>query len=86
MIDERQEMPDIVIHLIWMAFGLGGLFLTINESNDVGYSDSLYLLACIIFSGFASYGVLNFIGDLKKGKSWRGVIREIKNNIKRITD
>lgn len=81
MIDERQELPKFVIHLIWFAFGFGGLFLTINDNDDIGVTTSIYVLACTIFSAFATYGLINFINDIKEGKNWKGVWWEIKNNI-----
>ena len=66
-------------------FYMGLVFITISlrGGENVFYSDLLMLCIGSLGGGFLTYGVIVFIGDIRKSKSIREVLGRIRDNLKR---
>lgn len=84
MVDERVKLPPLVAHFLWFVVGISGFFYI--YSAGVRPTSVFWLVVKVLlgamFCGFASYGLVCFIKDIKKGKTLKGTINEIKNTIK----
>ena len=84
MFDERTRMPPLISHILYAVFGVSGLFYVIHEGTPPE-PISLMVLGILfwgIFSGFAFYGIVSLIRDIRKGKTLKGAIREIKHTFR----
>ena len=82
-IDERVRLPILISHLLWITVGVTGTTFVLNDGATVDFTDTFIMFAASIFSGIFTYGLINLIGDIRRGKNITGTIKEIKKNIKR---
>jgi len=80
--DERVKLPRAVRHALFSVIGLSGLACVFNVGGGGGISTSLMLLFTGVLSGLASYGFVCLLVDIKKGKNFRGVLKEINKKFK----
>ena len=81
---DRVEMPRAFKHLLFFTLGISGLVYIYNGSEEVGVGLSFTILASGILSTLASYGLISLIADIKKGKTFKGFIKEFVKKIESI--
>ena len=77
-VDERVTLHPVFLNILIFVVGVSGLMLIRNTGSDInmGYVDSFILLFYGIFSGFAFYGFVSLLADIKKSNS----ISDFMNN------
>ena len=64
--------------------GLVFITMSIKDGANAVYGDILLICIGALGGGFLTYGIIVFIGDIRKSKSISEFIDKIKNNIKRM--
>jgi|TARA_R110000803_G_C11964105_1_gene319041 hypothetical protein len=87
--DEYQEikMPRFLSSIIWGTFGVCGYFLVTSSGQK---PELLWLMTAEIvfrgiFSGFAWFGLISAIRDIRKHGSVRNAFNEFKKDILDLT-
>jgi len=80
--DDRQELPVLAKYLVITVFGITGISFFLNGSQQVYISDSFLMFGSGIYSGLAAFGMVSFIGCIRRGKTFTGIFKEIKNILK----
>ena len=83
MKDERVKLPAITSHILWVAAGVTGITFVLNEGAEIFFTHVFLMFAGSIFGGIFTYGLINLIGDIRRGRNITGVLTEIKKNIKK---
>ena len=82
--DDRMTLPPLARYFIIMAFGVVGFTFFINDGAVVGVSDSMIMLRSIIVGALTSYGFVNLIINIKKGRTLKGTLNEIVNTFREL--
>ena len=80
--DGRQELPTLAKYLVITVFGIVGITFFLNGTQQVYFSDSLLMFGSGIYSGLAAFGTVSFIGCIRRGKTFAGILNEIKKIVK----
>tara|TARA_R110000851_G_scaffold291462_2_gene445804 strand:+ start:87 stop:359 length:273 start_codon:yes stop_codon:yes gene_type:complete len=85
-VHEEDNNISIKIHPILKAvflFYIGGVLvdMCLNDSL-VSLSSIMLIIISAIGAGFMTYGIIIFIGDVKKSKTIKDLANRIKNNLK----
>ena len=83
MKDERVKLPLVTTHILWVTAGVSGITFVLNEGAAIYFTHIFLMFAGSVFGGIFSYGLINLIGDIRRGRNVKGVIKELKKNIKR---
>ena len=80
-IDDRVKLPLLFKHLLISVVGITGVYYTLKGGSQPNYTDSLIIFLLAIFSGLATYGLFSILAILKKGGSFKDVIKKLIDNI-----
>ena len=83
MKDERVKLPAITTHILWVTAGVSGITFVLNQGAAIYFTHIFLMFAGSIFGGIFTYGLINLIGDIKRGRNITGIVKEIKKNVKR---
>ena len=79
MKDERVRLSRLTQHILWSAIGIPGIIFVLSDGAAIYFTDVYLMFGGVLYSSLTTYGVVSLIGDIRKGKTRKGIITEIKN-------
>lgn len=79
--DKLVRIPSIFKHLFISGFGISGVFYIYHGGVEINMSKVLFMILVAFLSGLSTYGFVSLLADIKRGKTMKGFIEEVKQKI-----